>query len=57
LFVVEDMKAGEIFSTENVRSIRPGHGLQTKYIREIVGKRSLCDIDKGTPLRRDMIAG
>ena len=57
LFVVKDMKAGETFATENIRSIRPGYGLPTKYFNEVIGKKALCDIDKGTPLRRNMIAG
>lgn len=50
LFVVKDMKAGEIFTNENVRSIRPGFGLHTKYLTEILGKTAKTDISKGTPL-------
>jgi pseudaminic acid synthase len=51
------MKSGEIFSEENIRSIRPGYGLPTKYFKEIIGKKALCNIDRGTPLQRDMITG
>lgn len=50
LFVIKDMKAGDIFSEENVRSIRPGYGLHPKYLNEILGKKSKKEILKGTPL-------
>jgi len=50
LFVVKDIKVGEIFSEENIRSIRPGYGLPPKYLKEILGKRTTQDIKKGTPL-------
>lgn len=40
LFVAKDMKAGEIFTEENVRSIRPGYGLAPKYLKDILGKRA-----------------
>lgn len=55
LFVVSDVKAGEKFTEENVRSIRPGHGLHTRYLEEIVGRNALCDIKRGTPLDWDLI--
>ncbi len=50
LFAVKDIKAGEKFTTENVRSIRPGAGLHTMYYEEILGKSAACDLKKGTPL-------
>jgi len=50
LFVISDIKEGEPFTSENVRSIRPGHGLAPKHIREILGERAARDIPKGTPL-------
>ncbi len=50
LFVVKDMKAGETFSKENVRSIRPAFGMHTMYYDEILGKKAKTDILKGTPL-------
>lgn len=55
LFVVKDIKKGEIFNNENVKSIRPGFGLATKYIGEIIGKRARCDIKKGTPMSWDLV--
>jgi N-acetylneuraminate synthase len=50
LFVVQDVKAGEVFTTENVRSIRPGHGLPPKFMSEVLGKRASRDLVRGTPL-------
>ena len=50
LFIVKDVKSGEVITKENVRSIRPGFGLHPKYLSEIVGKKFSRDIDKGTPL-------
>ncbi len=50
LFVVKDMKKGEEFTPENMRSIRPGHGLHTRYLDNIIGKKTNTDIVKGTPL-------
>lgn len=50
LFVVQDIKAGEVFTTENVRSIRPGYGLHSRYLDIIEGKRANCNLTVGTPL-------
>lgn len=55
LFVVKDMKAGEIFTAENVRSIRPGHGISPKYYEQILGKKATKDISWATPLTWDLI--
>jgi sialic acid synthase SpsE len=57
LFVVEDVKAGQMFSEHNVRSIRPGHGLHTRYLEEILGRYAALDISKGTPLSWDLLVG
>jgi N-acetylneuraminate synthase len=50
LFVVQDVKKGEAFNAENVRSIRPAHGLHPRYLWEVIGKRAAQDIERGTPL-------
>ena len=55
LFVVKDIKAGETFTEENIRSIRPGYGLPPKYLKEILGKRATQDIKKGTPLSWELV--
>lgn len=50
LFVVKDMKAGEVFTEDNVRSIRPGHGLPPKHLKSILAMSAKKEIKKGTPL-------
>ena len=50
LFVVQDIKKGEAFTRDNVRSVRPAYGLHTKYSSDILGKKARCDIRRGTPL-------
>jgi pseudaminic acid synthase len=55
LFVVEDVKAGEELTERNVRSIRPGYGLHTRYLKVVLGKKAVVDIPRGTPLGWDKI--
>lgn len=55
LFVVEDVRKGDIFTPENVRSIRPGFGMHTKYYEDILGKAATKDIRKGTPLAWELV--
>jgi pseudaminic acid synthase len=50
LFVVKDIKKGEVFTPENVRSIRPGYGLMPRELDNILGKTASKDIVRGTPL-------
>jgi len=50
LFVVKDIKAGEPFTEENVRSIRPGYGLHPKCLKEILGRNADRNIAKGEPI-------
>jgi N-acetylneuraminate synthase len=56
LFVVREMKQGEVFSQENLRAIRPAHGLHTRHLEEVLGKRAACAIERGTPLSWDLVA-
>jgi N-acetylneuraminate synthase len=55
LFVVEHVKSGEMFTSKNVRSIRPAHGLHTRHLPAILGRRAACDIERGTPLSWDLV--
>jgi N-acetylneuraminate synthase len=55
LFVVEDVRQGQTLTPENVRSIRPGHGLHTRHLPEVIGKRAARDIERGTPVTWDLI--
>ena len=57
LFVVEAIKAGEPFTTRNVRSIRPGQGLHTRHLEEILHRAAACDIARGTPLAWELVGG
>jgi len=51
LYIVKDVKAGEILTSENIRAIRPGEGCSPKYYNELLGKRFKVDGKIGTPLR------
>jgi len=55
LFVVQDVKQGEAFTVENVRSIRPGHGLHTRHLPEILGRHASRNVERGTPLSWDLV--
>jgi pseudaminic acid synthase len=55
LFVVEDMKSGEIFSSKNLRSIRPANGLHTRHLSDVLGKQCTRDLERGTPLAWDLV--
>jgi pseudaminic acid synthase len=51
LYVVKDIKKGEIFTEENIKSIRPGYGLHPKHLPEILGKKACTDLKKGQRLK------
>jgi len=55
LYVVKDIKAGEMITVQNVRSIRPGYGLHPKYYKEVLGKKAKGDLKRCMPLRIDDI--
>ena len=50
-----DVKKGDIFTEDNVRSIRPGFGMHPRYLKDVLGKKVDRDIDKGTPLNWSLI--
>lgn len=55
LYVVKDIKAGELITEENVRSIRPGFGLHPKFLPEILGKKAAQSLLKGTPFKIEFV--
>ena len=55
LFVVKDMKKGDVITEENVRSIRPGYGLHPKYLHKILGKKILHDVKKGARFEKEFV--
>jgi len=55
LYVVKDLKAGDMLTVKNVRAIRPGLGLPTKYLAQVIGRVAKQDIKRGTALSWDLI--
>ena len=55
LYVVENIKEGDLFTSKNVRSIRPGYGLHPKFLPHVLGKIAKSDIEKGTALSFDLL--
>lgn len=55
LYVVKDLKAGDVLTRENVRAIRPGFGLPTRELNLVLGRTVRCDVKQGTALRWDLL--
>jgi len=55
LYVVADVRRGDILTAENIRSIRPGHGLAPKHLHAILGRAAARDLKRGEPLAWDLI--
>lgn len=53
LFAVMDIKAGDVITTENVRSIRPGYGIRPKYLKQMLGKKAKSDLKFGQPITQN----
>ncbi|TKI71030.1 pseudaminic acid synthase [Sulfurimonas crateris] len=51
LYVAKDIKKGELFSEENIRSVRPGYGMHPKYLKDVLGKKAQMDYEFGEPLK------
>lgn len=57
LFAVKDIRAGEVFTEENVRPIRPGYGIKPKYRSSLLGKKAVREIKRGEPLTETVFDG
>ncbi|OGV49997.1 MAG: pseudaminic acid synthase [Lentisphaerae bacterium GWF2_44_16] len=55
VFAVEDIKKGEKFTEKNIRVIRPSYGMHPRFYDTVLGKKALCSICRGTPLKEKMI--
>ena len=55
LYIAQDIKAGDVLTNENMRAVRPGLGLPTKYYETLLGRRVKCDVRKGTPLAWELL--
>ncbi|CAG0963343.1 N-acetylneuraminate synthase [Anaerolineae bacterium] len=55
LYVVQDMEAGDVLTKDNVRAIRPGLGLPTKYYEIFLGKKVVTNVKKGTPVKWELL--
>jgi pseudaminic acid synthase len=55
LFIAQNVKAGEILTAQNVRSVRPGFGMAPKHLKEVLGKTFKKSASKGTPLAWELI--
>jgi N-acetylneuraminate synthase len=55
LYVVQDLKAGDVLTRDNIRAIRPGLGLPTKYLDVVLGKTVKQNVSRGTALSWEII--
>jgi N-acetylneuraminate synthase len=57
LYVTADLRAGDVLSEQNVRSLRPAFGLPPREYARVLGRRAARDIRRGTPLAWELIDG
>lgn len=55
IYVAKDIKEGEVFTSTNIRVLRPGHGLEPKYYEKLIGTIAKNDLKRGTPLKLEDI--
>jgi N-acetylneuraminate synthase len=55
LFAVREIKKGDVFTDDNVRSIRPANGMHPRHLQEVVGRHAAVDIERGTPVTWDLV--
>ncbi|MCX9457715.1 N-acetylneuraminate synthase family protein, partial [Vibrio cholerae] len=56
LYVVQDIAAGEVLTAKNIRSIRPGFGLEPRYYDDVIGKKAISNLPKGKALQKEDIS-
>ena len=56
VYVAQDVQAGETFTLQNLRIVRPGRGLHPRFYEQLLGRRASGDISKGTPMSWDLLA-
>ena len=57
MYVVKDVAEGDVFTHENVKSIRPGYGLAPKYLNDVIGKVAAKSIKAGVPMELTHLKG
>ena len=55
IFVSKDIKKGERITTDNIKVVRPGYGLEPKFYERVLGQVAVCDMEYGTPLQLEYI--
>ncbi len=55
IYITKDIKSGEVLTKENIRCIRPGHGLSPKHYENIIGRKIKSNVKKGTPVKWDLL--
>jgi N-acetylneuraminate synthase len=55
LYIAQDLKAGDVLTTDNVRAIRPGFGLPPEHLEEVLGTTVKSDVERGTPLSWNLL--
>ena len=55
LYIAEDIKAGELFTEKNLKSVRPGFGMHPKFLKDFLGKLANIDIEKATPMQLNFV--
>jgi pseudaminic acid synthase len=53
LYVSKDIKKGEVFTINNIKSVRPSNGLHPRYLQRVLGKKASKDLPFATPLKRE----
>jgi pseudaminic acid synthase len=55
IYVVQDIKKGEKFTSKNIKRIRPGYGLEPKYFNLLLGRRAKSNLKSGNPLKKNIL--